>query len=197
MSAKSRRQPGCEKRDPGRQPGCRFVAGAADNGPKSRPDAGGTRFAKLWARDPMARWIALTALLALTTSAAACAVHEPVPVFRSAVFVGERGISVPLPPPSLTAMPKQDVDVEGGIEGQDEIEGGTVLRIVDNRGDGDVSVPLDGEQVQFSVSINIDLSDACLEMWLVAPDGSESQRSLFSTRIVDDQTVEVVEGCNE
>lgn len=144
----------------------------------------------------MPRFVALTALVALTVTAA-CAVHEPVPVFRSGVFVSDRGISVPLPPPSLTAMPKQDVDVEGTVLGEDEVRAGTIVHVVDNRGDGTVEAELGDSERDFTVSLTIDVSDSCLEIWLETPDGSESMRSLFSTRIVDDQTVEVIEGCSE
>jgi hypothetical protein len=146
----------------------------------------------------MARRTALLALVAFSMTAAACAVHEPVPVFRSGVFVSDRGISVPLPPPSLTSNPKQKVDVEGSVAGEDEVVDGTVLHVIDNRGDGDVSVELPAGAESFAVSVDIDVSDSCLEMWLVAPDGAESDRSLVSTQIAqDDQSVDTVQGCDE
>ena len=190
-------QPRCAGAKSGRQRRCRIRAAMPAKRLGSHVRALGTRFANLCRRETMPRFAALTALVALSTASVACAVHDPVPVFRSAVFVGERGISVPLPPPSLTAMPKQDVDVEGSVQGDDDVRAGTVLHVVDNRGDGDVEAELDARAQAFQVSLTIDVSDSCLELWLEAPDGTESMRNLFSTRIVDDQTIEVLEGCSE
>ena len=140
-----------------------------------------------------ARAIAATVLVGVWASAA-CATHEPVPAFRSAVVLDDRGISVPLPPPSLLDNPTQDVDVDGEIEG-DDIVAGTSLRVFDMQSGEEVEVELDAGQATFSVGMTVDLSENCLEFWLEGPDGGQSDRALFSAHIVSDTEVETRPGC--
>jgi hypothetical protein len=125
----------------------------------------------------------------------ACAVHEARPAFRSTVWIGDRGISVPLPPPSFYEAPHQEVEVEGQVQHSDDLAAGTEIHIVDNVGDADIVVPLQQGESSFVGRLELDLSDSCLEVWLVAPDGGEGDRSLYSTRIVSVDEIEVVEGC--
>ena len=136
-------------------------------------------------------------MFTLSSLLGACAVHEPVPVVRSAIFVGDRGITVPLPPPSLTATPEQEVEVEGEIDGPTQLEAGTVVRVVDNRGSADVVYELSPDERTFSVTMRIDVTDSCLELWLETPKGQRSAPTLVSTRVVSQQDVAVVDGCED
>jgi hypothetical protein len=126
----------------------------------------------------------------------ACAVHEARPVFRSTVWIGDRGISVPLPPPSFYEAPHQEVEVEGQVQHADALAAGTEVWIVDSFGDAEVAYPLAEGESSFVAILEIDLSESCLEVWLVAPGGEEGERSLYSTRILAADEIEVVEGCD-
>jgi hypothetical protein len=153
----------------------------------------------------MARLVPQTFAMLAVAATVACATHEPIPVFRSGVFVGERGISVPLPPPSLTAEPKQEVDLEGMVGGDEAPEDGTVLQIVDNRGDGTATLPVESLEFYAERVMVIDVTDSCLELWLVAPDGAQGEHALYSTRVIEHEDdaaprpdeVEVVPGCSD
>jgi hypothetical protein len=125
----------------------------------------------------------------------ACGVHEAKPSFRSSVWIGDRGISVPLPPPSFFEAPHQEVEVAGEVQHGNDLASGTQVHIVDNEGETEIQVPLPDGESTFVATFELDLSNNCLEVWLVAPDGSESERSLYSTRIVAADEIEVVEGC--
>lgn len=139
------------------------------------------------------RHIAL--LLLVGVGLPACARYTARPAYSYRISIGDRGISVPLPPPSLRDQPKQAVDVQGQVTG-DKLAQGTELQLVDNRGEAKTRVPVDAQTGRFSLSIEVDLSDTCLELWLVTPEGDDgAQRSLFSTRITLDDEVEVVVDC--
>lgn len=134
--------------------------------------------------------LALVGTLALS----ACARHDVRPAFRSGVFIDGRGISVPLPPPSLFEAPKQSVDVDVEVDGED-LPGGTELTIVDNEGDAERTVVLDDEASVTLEGLEIDLTSNCLELWLTDGD-RESDHALFQATIgEDDQTVETQQGC--
>ena len=124
---------------------------------------------------------------------AACARHEVRPAFRQGVFIDDRGISVPLPPPSLFEAPKQSVDIDVEVEG-DELPVGTELTVVDNDGDAEQTVILDGELAVKLEGLEIDLTANCLELWLTDGD-RESDHALFHAEIADDQTIETKPGC--
>jgi hypothetical protein len=126
---------------------------------------------------------------------AACGVHEAKPSFRSSVRIGDRGISVPLPPPSFWEAPHQEVEVQGEVQHGEGLAAGTEVHILDNEGDAEIQVRLAEGESTFVATFELDLSNNCLEVWLVAPDGSEGERSLYSTRIVAADQIEVVEGC--
>ncbi len=126
----------------------------------------------------------------------ACAVHDARPAFRSVVFIGDRGISVPLPPPSFFEAPHQEVEVHGTVQHADQLAAGTEVHIVDNAGDAELSLTLEEGASEFVVTLELDLSESCLEVWLVAPSGKQSERSLYSTRIVAADEIEVVQGCD-
>lgn len=129
----------------------------------------------------------------------ACARHDADPAFRSSVAIGDRGISVPLPPPSLFDVPKQSVDVVVEIQGDGELAPGVELRLVDNDGALDESLVLDDVVVApeglVLEGLPIDLTQNCLELWLT--DGEiEGAHTLYHATIgADGRTVETVSGC--
>ena len=135
--------------------------------------------------------------------ASACARHEADPAFRRSVFIGDRGISVPLPPPSLTAEPEQEVEVEADAVGDDPVLAGTVVHVEDVMGEGFAELELAADTETFVVEgLVVDLRANCLELWLVAPDGRESQHALVHAVIVPDdddedtlESVATVVGC--
>jgi len=132
-----------------------------------------------------------------TLALGACASHEAKPVFRASVFIDDRGISIPLPPPSLVDEPEQEVDVEGEVVGDALELDGLVVRIVDHRGGAELDVPLEEGSTSFHGSgLAIDLSDNCIELWLVDAEGREGERADYQAVIdASGQAIEVVEGC--
>lgn len=142
----------------------------------------------------MSRCTTAACVLAVLT---ACVAHEPRAAFRRGVFVDDRGISVPLPPPSLADQPNQDVDVEGTVPGEDPLAPGTILHIEDLEGDAStqVEVDIDGEAFRIE-GLPIDLTANCLELWLEAADGRESARVQLHAEIVGDDEIETVLGCD-
>jgi hypothetical protein len=141
----------------------------------------------------MRKTLAIALLGLLGTGA--CAIHEPRTVFRSGVIIHDRGISVPLPPPSLLDAPKQDVEVEGQVIGDEAVPDGTIVHVVDSIGGGETQAVLESAATHFVTEIFVDLQDNCLELWLETPDGATSQPASFHTVIGDDETITVVQGC--
>lgn len=141
-------------------------------------------------REEMSRSIA--SLFVLGVLAGACNDPAPVPAYRSAVLIGDRGISIPLPPPSVLQAPQQEVEVEGALEGT--FDEGAEVRIVDTAGGDEASVSPDG--ASFTATLQVDLTDACLETWVVDADGVESERRSYSTRVEADDSIRVVLGCD-
>lgn len=133
-----------------------------------------------------------------TLALGACVSHDAEPAFRASVFVGDRGISIPLPPPSLVDEPKQDVDVEGEVIGLQEGVDGLVVRIVDHVGGAELDVPLvEGSNAFHGQGLAIDLSDNCIELWLVDAQGREGERTQVQAVIdASGQSIEVSEGCD-
>jgi hypothetical protein len=134
-----------------------------------------------------------------TLGLAACASHEPQPAFRASILIDDRGISIPLPPPSLVDEPEQAVDVKGEVIGVGEGVEGLVVRIVDHAGGAELDVPLAAGQGSFHGSgLTIDLSDNCLSLWLVDASGREGERTQVQAIIdASGQAIEVAEGCDE
>lgn len=139
--------------------------------------------------------LASAALLALATIAA-CAQKEARPAFRGAVLIGDRGISVPLPPPSLLGAPEQAVEIEVQINGA-ELSAGAELRVVDVEGDYETSITLDGETPSVMLEdVPLDLTMNCLELWLIDED-EQGEHVLYQAMIAaDDQSVETQSGCD-
>lgn len=142
-------------------------------------------------RRQLGKTLAVTAIWA----GMGCAVHEPVAAFRSTVFIDDRGISVPLPPPSLTAAPVQEVEVEGEIGDADAIETGAVVHAREVNTGVEVVVELEADASGFVASLELDLSDSCLELWVEQPNGRDGAPRTYSTSITVDDEIEVVEGC--
>jgi hypothetical protein len=119
--------------------------------------------------------------------AGACAPHEAEPAFRRTVFIDDRGISVPLPPPSLVDAPQQDVDVDAQALGEDPVLAGTMAHVEDMMGDGTAELELPEGAQHFTIEgLPVDLTDNCLELWLVAPDGREGEHVVVHAEIVPD-----------
>lgn len=140
---------------------------------------------------------AVAGLVLSTLGLGACATHEPQPAFRASVLIDDRGISIPLPPPSLVDDPEQEVDVEGEVVGATSSLDGFVVRIVDHVGGADLDVPLEEGSHGFHGSgLLIDLTDNCLEVWLEDAGGHEGERTEVHAIIdASGQAVEVVDGC--
>lgn len=126
-----------------------------------------------------------------------CATHEPVSAFRSTVFIDDRGISVPLPPPSLTAEPVQEVEIEGEIGDADAIENGAVVHAREVNSGAEVVIELDSDASGFVAQLEFDLSDNCLEFWVEQADGEDGTPRSYSASITVDDEIEVVEGCDQ
>jgi len=123
---------------------------------------------------------------------AGCNDPAPVQAHRSAVLIGDRGISIPLPPPSVLRAPQQEVEVRGELDGA--ADEGAEVRLLDTAGGDEASVPVEG--TGFTASLELDLTAACLEAWVVGPDGDEGEHRTYSTVVEDDESIRVVEGCD-
>lgn len=126
----------------------------------------------------------------------ACVAHDPEPAFRASVLIDDRGISIPLPPPSLVDEPEQEVDVEGEVINLGAGHDGLVVRIADQTGGAELDVPLDGSNAFHAEGLAIDLSDNCIELWLVDADGREGEHARYQALIdASGESIEVSEGC--
>lgn len=134
----------------------------------------------------------IASLVGLLVMAGACNDPAPVQAYRSAVLIGDRGISIPLPPPSVLAAPEQQVEVHGEVDR--DVGEGAEVRIVDTAGGDEASVPADG--LSFTATLEVDLTQTCLEAWVVDPDGDPGEHRFYSTSIEDDDSIRVVAGCD-
>lgn len=159
----------------------------------------------------------VTSLLGLGTLLVACNAHPIVPAFRSIATLPDRGIAIPIPPPSVVTIPEEPVEAEvyGTVEGMDGldagVEAGTEVRVVDLVGGAEASTILDEDgQSTFKIAgVSIVLEDHCLELWLETPDGRPSDVSQYHAEVeVDDAgapildadgrlTLTTYEGCAE
>lgn len=181
---------------PGRGPACKPLC--------SHDPRLGTRLARIPVEtvpimpSPLHR--ALAGFVLLTLPLGACVSHDPEPAFRASVLIDDRGISIPLPPPSLVDEPEQEVDVEGEVIGlHEEAAAGLTVRIVDSMGGSELDVPLeDGSSAFRGEGLAIDLRDNCIELWLVGADGREGERAQYQAVIDESGTaVAVIEGCDD
>jgi hypothetical protein len=125
-----------------------------------------------------------------------CAQHDARPAFRSALSIGDRGISIPLPPPSVLEEPNVDVDIDGEVIGKGEVEAGLVAHVLELEGDAEASVELPAGATAFRIeSLPLDLTDNCLEAWLADAEGAESDHVTYHAIVEDDETILVTPGC--
>ncbi len=145
----------------------------------------------------LAQLAALVCVTALAGGSAACATHDANPAFRRTLLFDDRGISVPLPPPSLIEQPEQEVDVHGATEGADAIVAGTKLHIEDIDGEAAGELTLDAGATSFDAkSLFVDLREHCFEVWLETPDGRETQHTFVRAHITGPKSLETVSGCD-
>jgi hypothetical protein len=142
----------------------------------------------------MARIVPLCALLA----AAACNQHD-VYGFRAGVWVGDRGIAIPVPPPSLTDAPVQPSRIEGSFDvaAEEGVSPPVQVELKDLVSGAEASVEIDELAGDFLIEeVVLDHTDNCLEFRLVLSDGRASDVERYHTVIeTDDRTVRVVDGC--
>lgn len=134
----------------------------------------------------------IASLFVIGVIAAGCNDPLPVSAHRSAVLIGDRGISIPLPPPSVLQAPQQEVEVHGALEGT--FDEGAEVRLVDTAGGDEASVSPDG--ASFKATLEVNLIDACIETWVVDADGAQSERRSYSTQVEADDSIRVVPGCD-
>lgn len=146
----------------------------------------------------MARLSSLAVLLTLAFGTACQPYHLPGGGYDDGPQIGERGISVPVPPPSLTAAPKQTVEVEGELR-ETMPPANTIVRLDvydlagDLQGGHNVLVDADGTfRFADENAVDLDLTDNCLEVWSEGSDG-ESMHSFFVASIADDDQSVVTE----
>ncbi len=142
----------------------------------------------------MKKLLATIALLAF----AGCAQHEARPAFSTSLRIGDRGISIPLPPPSLLEEPNQAVDVEGQIVGDEVLTTAAVAHVVDLQGGEEISVEVAAGADSFVArGLSVNLTDNCLELWLAIDGGDESDHAFYTATVADDgATIVVTPDCD-
>ena len=150
---------------------------------------------------PMSNTIPLRSLLLLGLLSAGallgCAPFGAPFVFSAPTF---RGISVPIPPPSLAAEPVQDVDIDGSTNLMDPVPQ-TLIYLYEHRSDqGHFVFADDAGDFKFT-EIELDLTNNCIQVWFEEPgeDGTRSEDGFYQASIAeDDQAVDFAElqlGC--
>ena len=127
---------------------------------------------------------------------------HPIGNYDDGPQITERGISVPVPPPSLTAEPKQAVNIEGQL-GVAEPEMGTRVYVWDAYSEGiPGAIVLANPDGSFLFEgFELDLTMNCLEVYSEEPGayGSESVHSFFVASIDEDDqgvlTKQFFSGC--
>jgi hypothetical protein len=141
----------------------------------------------------------LSALLAMSLVFGTGCNSHPVGGPDDGPQISQRGISVPVPPPSLTLMPVQRVDIEGEIDGNAEVEGTRVFLRETRRGVQGQYVLPEPDRTFFFEGVEVDLTDNCIEVWTEDTEAKSSLHSFFIASIdVDDQsvvTVQLLGGC--
>jgi len=145
-----------------------------------------------------ARLTTVACLLNLTFGTA-CNSHTIVG-FDDGPQITEKGISVPVPPPSLTLSPVQQVDIEGEL-GTNSPEPGTLVYLQNAYSDLGAFVVAQPDGGFLFEGVEIDLTENCLELWSEEPGpyGEMSVHSFFRAQIGDDDqsivTVQFFGGC--
>ena len=134
--------------------------------------------------------IAARAVLALAL-AGLSACNSTLIVRTDGPYIGEHGISVPVPPPSLTAAPVQQVEIEGDLKiGTPEPR--TRVFLYDGASERGYFVHAGDDGGFLFSDVELDLHDNCLEVWYEEPGpyGLTSVHSFFVAYIdEDDQSV--------
>ncbi len=141
----------------------------------------------------------LSALFAMSLVLGTGCNSHPVGNFDDGPQITARGISVPVPPPSLKLMPVQRVDIEGEIDSNAEVEGTRVFLRETRRGVQGQYVLPEQDRSFFFEGVEVDLTDNCIEVWTEDFEAKASLHSFFVASIdVDDQSVVTVQdlgGC--
>lgn len=136
------------------------------------------------------RALGALSLLGLSLAALGCNEH---PVTQVLVAPLVTGISIPIPPPSLSAEPVQRVDIAGMAK---DVEPDTVVYLYEHGSDRGYFVRADEVGDFLFVDVGLDLTNNCLQLWYAEPgvDGAESAYGIFVLMIgEDDQSVEIDE----
>jgi hypothetical protein len=161
-----------------------------------------------------ARWLRRTAgalgLLAFFATAGACAVHEARPTVLYRIGIGDRGITLPLPPPSLTGAPVQPLQVSGEL----------AIASADRNEDADAPAPTPSAVVVYERSSDrlvraqpqagpsgswsfvgelpaVDLRDHCFELWIEDAAGDVISDLAYAQAVIepDDRSIRTVSAC--
>jgi len=128
-----------------------------------------------------------------------CNAH-PIVGYDDGPQITEKGISVPVPPPSLTAAPVQEVDIEGQLASY-EPEPGTVVFLQNAYSDLNYFVEAQPDGGFLFEGVELDLTENCLELWSEEPGpyGEMSVHSFFRASIAEDDqsviTTQFFDGC--
>ncbi len=147
-------------------------------------------------RPPLRRLI-LAGLLALPALAACGPFGSPF-VYAAPTF---HGISVPIPPPSLSAEPVQDVDIDGNTNLETPVPQ-TLIYLYEHRSDRGYFVFADDAGEFSFTEVELDLTNNCMQVWFEEPgeDGRTSEDGFYRANIADDdQTIDLEElklGCS-
>ncbi len=112
-----------------------------------------------------------------------------------------RGISVPIPPPSLLAAPVQDVDIDGSTNLMEPVPQ-TLVYLYEHRSNQGYFVFADDAGDFSFTEIELDLTNNCMQLWFEEPgeDGKTSEDGFYQASIAeDDQSVDFEElqlGCS-
>lgn len=138
--------------------------------------------------------VAALVLCVAGMTSSACARHTAVSAFQVEVRIADRGIFVPLPPPSLRLKPVQNVQVQGTVEGEplEDVR----VRIIDTLGGGEADVAVRSGQREFSAMLTMDLESNCLSVWAESEDGEQGDPLFVHAEIVGDAEIATIEGCD-
>ena len=113
--------------------------------------------------------------------------------------IGDRGISVPVPPPSLKRAPVQRVDIEGEIGAAAGEPGTRVFLSETRRGTQNYFGYPEEDGSFFFEGVELDLTDNCIDVWTEDDQANTSVHSFYRASIdEDDQSVlteQLFNGC--
>ena len=144
------------------------------------------------------RRLLLSGLLIAASGLLGCAPFGDPFVYAAPTF---RGISVPIPPPSLTAEPVQEVDIEGSTNLMNPVPQ-TLIYLYEHRTDQGYFVFADDTGDFSFTEVKLDLTNNCMQVWFEEPgeDGKTSEDGFYQASIAeDDQSIDFEElklGCS-